>query len=93
MSGRRRDRCECVIDLLRAARTWSRKTAIFRKANTNHTRGSEYLEACVEAALVAEREDRYMLTDRGREILDHWAVVAEALPVLDEVELPRAVSP
>lgn len=83
MPGSRRDRCELVIDILRAARKGARKTAIFRAAKTNHSRGSEYLEDCVEAGLLKEVDDRYRLTSRGREVLDCWSDLEEALPVLE----------
>lgn len=82
MSGSRRDRCELVVDLLRAARNGARKTQIFRAANTNHSRGSEYLEGLVEEDLLREDDGRYRLTRKGREVLDWWAEVEEALPVL-----------
>lgn len=82
MSGSRRDRCELVVDLLRAARNGARKTQIFRAANTNHSRGSDYLEACMDEELLRENDGRYRLTSKGREILDRWADVEDALPVL-----------
>lgn len=82
----RRDRCELVIDLLRAATNWNRKTEIFRRANTNHSRGSQYLEACVKAGLVRKKDSRYKLTASGRDVLDHWHALAEALPILEESE-------
>lgn len=82
MSGSRRDRCELVVDLLRAARNGARKTQIFRAANTNHSRGSEYLEELVEEDLLREDDGRYRLTSRGREVLAWWAEVEDALPVL-----------
>lgn len=95
MTGSRRDRCELVVDLLRAARNGARKTQIFRAANTNHSRGSEYLEACVEAGLLREEDGLYRLTRSGRDVLDRWVDVEEALPVLGNSAVeaqPSAVS-
>lgn len=82
MSGSRRDRCELVVDLLRAARNGARKTQIFRAANTNHSRGSEYLDACVDEDLLREDNGVYRLTARGKEVLDRWATLEDVLPVL-----------
>lgn len=62
-----------LADVLEAARELDRKTAILRSAGLNHTRGTRYLELCLELGLVDVEDDRYALTADGRLFLEHWA--------------------
>lgn len=69
---------EILADVLEAAQEADRKTAILRAAGLNHTRGTRYLELCLELGLMDVGEGCYELTADGRRFLDHWAGI-EAL--------------
>ncbi len=67
-----------LADVLEAAREGDRKTSILRAAGLNHTRGTSYLEQCLDLDLLAIEEGCYALTADGRRFLEHWAEI-EAL--------------
>lgn len=80
MKAGKRGTTEILADILRAARDADRKTNIIRQANTNHLRGTAYLEACLTANLLRRRNERYSLTEKGSDLLEHWGEVEQLLP-------------
>lgn len=71
---------QILADVLAGAKGGNNKTAIIRSANTNHVRGSRYIETCLEADLMVKRNGSYALTEKGEHLLTHWQEVAELLP-------------
>lgn len=80
MARKRRGKTQILAEILREAEGGERKTRIIRSANTNHVRGTEYIEHCLEAGLLVERDDLYRVTEKGQRLLRHWEEVAERLP-------------
>lgn len=80
MDRKRRGKTEILAEILREAEGGERKTRIIRSANTNHTRGTQYIEHCLDAGLLVEHDDLYRVTKKGQRLLRHWEEVAERLP-------------
>lgn len=75
----RRCHVQLTAELLEAAERPTNKSTLFRRANLNHSRGSQYLEALEEGGLVERSSRTYHLTTDGQEFLDRWKRVQELL--------------
>lgn len=75
----RRCHIQMAAELLEAAVDGTNKSALFRRANLNHTRGTRYLEALVGGGLLQERSGRFELTGTGRRFLHRWHRIQDAL--------------
>lgn len=80
MTTGRPDSTAIIAAMVRSSQGGGRKTRIFRQANTNHRRGSEYLETCLESDLLVEHDGEFFPTEKGQRLLEHWAEVEQRLP-------------
>lgn len=83
--GKYRSRLQIIADVLLVASNGAKKTHIMYQANLSYKLLGRYLTEVMRAGLVCVMgEDRYGLTDRGREFLDRFGEYSKRCRHLEE---------
>jgi predicted transcriptional regulator len=70
IGGRRRDRHDIILDILRSATKGIRKTNIYFKARLSSTQGARYLPALEKAGFIAEDAGLWKTTEKGLHVIE-----------------------
>ncbi|VVB90873.1 Winged helix-turn-helix [uncultured archaeon] len=69
-SENKRGRLDIIIDILEVAKEGTSKTAIVSGANLNFQLTEKYLAVLLENGFLENRQDKYVITEKGRTILE-----------------------
>ncbi len=69
-SKNRRGRLDIIIDILEVVKKGAGKTAIVYGANLNFMLAEKYLALLLENGFVENRQDKFVITEKGRTILE-----------------------
>ncbi len=68
-SENKRGRLDIIIDILEVAKEGTSKTAIVSSANLNFQLIEKYLAMLLENGFMENRQEKYVITEKGRTIL------------------------
>ncbi|MCY0859952.1 MAG: hypothetical protein OWQ54_05925 [Sulfolobaceae archaeon] len=70
MYHRKREQLEIIYDILRSVERGAKKTQIMYNASLNYFMINKYLKLLQDKQLIVKKDELYVLTVKGREVLD-----------------------